>query len=64
VKEEKSDLLADAHILNMWMNYFSLPLNVHGVSDIRQIEIHTAEPLVPDSNPFEVEISIENLKKV
>jgi hypothetical protein len=25
---------------------------VHRVSDVRQIEIHTAEPLVTDPNPF------------
>jgi hypothetical protein len=35
---------------------------VHRVSDVRQIEIHTAEQLVPDPSPFEVEIAIENLK--
>jgi hypothetical protein len=33
------------------------------VSDVRQIEIHTAEPLVPDPSPFEVEIAIEKLKR-
>jgi hypothetical protein len=33
------------------------------VSNVRQIEIHTAEPLVPDPNPSEVEIVIANLKK-
>jgi hypothetical protein len=38
-------------------------LNVHRVSDVRQIEIHTAEPLVPDRSPFEVEIAIESLKR-
>jgi hypothetical protein len=32
------------------------------VSDVRQIEIHTAEPLVPDPNPFEVEIPTAKLK--
>jgi hypothetical protein len=36
----------------MWKNYFCQLLNVHGVSDVRQIEIHTAEPLVPGPNPF------------
>jgi hypothetical protein len=30
-------------------------LNVHRVSNVRDIEINTAEPLVPDPNPFEVE---------
>jgi hypothetical protein len=38
--------------------YFSQLLIVHRVSDVRQIEIHTAEPLVPDPSPFEVENAI------
>jgi hypothetical protein len=32
------------------------------VSDVRQKEIHTAEPLVPEPNAFEVEMAIEVLK--
>jgi hypothetical protein len=36
---------------------------VHRVSDVRQIETHTAESLVPDPSPFEVEIAIENFKR-
>jgi hypothetical protein len=36
---------------------------VHNVSDIRQIEVHTAEPLVPGPNRLEVESAVENLKK-
>jgi hypothetical protein len=47
----------------MWKNYFSQLLNVHSFSDIRQIEIQTAEPLVPDHISFEVEIAIAKLKK-
>jgi hypothetical protein len=35
---------------------------VYRVSDIRQIEIHTVGPLVPDPRPFDVETAIENLK--
>jgi hypothetical protein len=38
-------------------------LNVHKVSDVRQIEIHTAELLVPNPTPFEVEIVITKLKR-
>jgi hypothetical protein len=38
-------------------------LNVHNISDVRQIEIHTAEPLVPGPSDLEVEISIAKLKK-
>jgi hypothetical protein len=37
-------------------------LNVHGVEDDGQVEIHTAEPLVPESSAFEVELAIEKLK--
>jgi hypothetical protein len=36
---------------------------VHNVSDVRQIEVHTAEPLVPGSSPLEVEIAIAKSKK-
>jgi hypothetical protein len=38
-------------------------LIVHRVSDVRKIEIHTAELLVPDPSPFEVEIAIAKLKR-
>jgi hypothetical protein len=38
VKNENGDLLADfQNILNRWKNYFSQLLNVHNVSDVRQI---------------------------
>jgi hypothetical protein len=36
---------------------------VHNVSDVSQIEVHTAEPLVPGPSRLEVEISIAKLKK-
>jgi hypothetical protein len=49
--------------LNFNSNYFSQLLNVHNVSEARQIEIHTAEPLVPGPSQHEVEISIPKLKK-
>jgi hypothetical protein len=38
-------------------------LNVHNFSDVRQIEIHTAELLVPCPSHLEAEISIAKLKK-
>jgi hypothetical protein len=31
------------NILNRWKNYFTLLLNVHSFSDVRQIEIHTVK---------------------
>jgi hypothetical protein len=63
VKEEKGDLVADSHsIMARWRNYFSQLLNVHGVNDVRQAEIHTAEPLVSKPSASEVELAIEKLK--
>ena len=65
VKDEKGDLVADSHsIMARWRNYsyFSQILNVHGVSDVRQAEIHRAEPLVPEPSALEVELAIGKLK--
>jgi len=45
-----------------WRNYFSQLLNVHRVNEVRQTEIHTAEPLVPEPSAFEVELAIGKLK--
>jgi hypothetical protein len=36
---------------------------VHNVSCVRQIEVRTAEPLVPDPSRLEAEITIAKLKK-
>ena len=63
VKDKKGDLAADSHsIMTRWKNYFSRLLNVHGAKDVRQEEMHTAEPLVPEPSAFEVELAIEKLK--
>jgi hypothetical protein len=41
------DLPGDSHIiLNMWQNYFCQLLNIRGIIDVRQMEVHTIEPLV------------------
>jgi hypothetical protein len=37
-------------------------LSVHNVSDVRQIEVNTAEPLVPGPSHLEIEIAIAKLK--
>ena len=42
--------LQTAQYLAKWNNYFSQLLNVHEVSDARQTDIHTAEPLVPETS--------------
>jgi len=65
VKDEKGDLVADSYsIMARWRNYSSQILNVHGVSEVRQAEIHTAEPLVPEPSGLEFELAIEKLKSL
>jgi hypothetical protein len=63
VKDENDDLLADSHnILNKWKNYFFQLLNVYRVSDVRQTELHTAEPLAPEPSTLEAATAIAKLK--
>jgi len=57
VMDGKGDLVADLDsILARWENHFPQLLNVQEVKDVRQTEIHTAEPLVPEPSAFEVKI--------
>jgi len=50
-------LVTDSHsILARWRNRFSQLLDVQGVSDVRQTEIHTAEPLVAGPSAIESEM--------
>jgi len=63
-KDGKGDLVTNTpSILARWRNHFSQLLNVHGVKDVRQTELHTAEPLVAEPSAFEVEMAIEKLKR-
>jgi len=48
--------------LASWRKHFSWLFNVHGISDVRQRNIHKAEPLVPEPSTFEFEMAIEKLK--
>jgi hypothetical protein len=48
IKDENGNLLAHPqNVFNRWKHSFHQVLNVHGVHDVRQMDIHTAEPLVP-----------------
>jgi hypothetical protein len=63
VKEENSDFFTDSHnILARWREHFSQIFMLHGFSNVRQTEIHRAEPLVPEPSAFEVEMAIVNQK--
>jgi hypothetical protein len=51
VKDGKGDLVTDYHsVLDRWRKHFSQLLNICGVNDFRQAEIHTVQPLVPGPN--------------
>jgi hypothetical protein len=53
IKDENGNLLADPqNVLNRWKNFFNQVLNVHGVHDVKQMDIHMAEPLVPEPSLF------------
>ena len=57
-------MVTDCHIILVrWRNHLSQLFTVHGVSDVRQAEIHTAEPLLLEPSIFEVEMDIEKLKR-
>jgi hypothetical protein len=63
VRDEKGDLVTDSHSsVARWRNHFSQPLNIHGVDDVRQTEMHTAEQ-VPEPNVFEGEMAVKKLKR-
>jgi hypothetical protein len=48
IKDENVDLVPDSRsILARKRNHFSQLLNVHGFNDVRQTEILTSQPLVP-----------------
>jgi hypothetical protein len=63
LKIENGNLIADPqNVLNMWKNFFNQMLNVRGIHDVRQMDIQTAEPLVPESSFVEVEIAVVKFK--
>ena len=63
VNDDKGDMVTEFHsILAGWRNHFYQLLNIHGINDVRQTEIHTAKPLVPEPSAFKVEMAIEKLK--
>jgi hypothetical protein len=63
VKVENGNLLADSHsILKRQKNYFCQLLNVCRMNNVKQTEIRTAEPLVPEVVCLKVQVSVEKLK--
>jgi hypothetical protein len=63
IQDENGNLLADAqNVLNRRKNFFNEVLNIHGVHDISQMDVHIAESLVPEPCLVEVKIAIGKLK--
>ena len=57
-------MVTDSHnILARWRNHFSQLLNVHGVNNVRQKVIQTAEPIAPELSAFEVKTAVEKLRR-
>jgi hypothetical protein len=53
----------DPHSLSKrWKNFLNQVLNVHGVHNVRQMDIHTAEPLVLEPSLVKVEVAVWKLK--
>jgi hypothetical protein len=50
-------------MLNRCKNYFCQLLNVHGAGVVRQTEMHTADPFVPEPSSSEVQVAIGKLKR-
>ena len=63
VQGEKGDLVIVLHSVSaLWRKFFSQLFVEHWFSDVRETEIHTAEPLVLDLRALEFHMLIENLK--
>jgi hypothetical protein len=63
IKDKNGNLLAHPQsALNRWKNLFNQLLNEHGVHDVRQMDIHTAEQLLPEPSLVEVVIAIGKMK--
>jgi hypothetical protein len=57
-------VVADSHsIVARWRNHSSQLLSVHAVNNVRQTEVHTPQPLVPEPSASEVEMATEKLKR-
>jgi hypothetical protein len=64
VEDEKGDFVTDSNsILAKWRNHFSQLFNIYSVSEVRQTEMHTTEPIVPNPSTFSFEMAFEKLKR-
>jgi hypothetical protein len=63
INNENDNQLADLQsVLNRWKKCFNQVLNIHGLHNVRQMNIHMAEQLVPEPSLVKVEIAVGKLK--
>jgi hypothetical protein len=63
INNENGNLLADPqNVWNRWKTFFNQVLNIQEVHNVRQKDIQTAEPLVPEPSLVKVETAIQKLK--
>jgi hypothetical protein len=55
INDQNGNLLVDPQsVLKKWKIFFNQALNIHRVHNVRQMDIHTAEPLVPEPSLVEM----------
>jgi hypothetical protein len=65
MKDENGYLLADSdNVLNRWKKICSQLLGVHRISDVRQIGIHTAEPLISERALLILKLLMQTCKSI
>jgi len=63
LRDEIGDLFTDCHsILAKVEKLFLSAIELYGFNDVRQTQIHAAEPLVLEPSAFEFQMATENLK--
>jgi hypothetical protein len=46
----------------LWKNYFTQSLNVRNANDVKEVEVHTTQPLVPGPHWLEVATAVAKFK--
>jgi hypothetical protein len=64
VRDERDDLLANPHkIFKRWKNYFCQLLYVYGAGGVRQPEMYTAEPFLPEPKNSKFDVTAGKLER-
>jgi hypothetical protein len=51
-------------VLNTCKKHVSQLLNIQGVNDVRQTEVHTTESVVPEPSVHDIEVSVGKFKNI